>query len=182
MSGNEVTLHDKTFSVFINAEEIKVLTQKVAAQIESDLAGECPIFIGVLNGAVFFVTDLLRELKMDCELGFIGVSSYDGMKSKGKVTLNLPLEGGISGRTVVLVEDIVDSGLTLQFLLENMDEAKPKALKTAALLYKPDAFKGNYKVDYIGKEIPNDFVVGYGLDYNGIGRNLKDIYKLKQTT
>lgn len=179
MSQNEVTLHDKTFSVYISAEEIRELTKKVAAEIERDLAGEKPVFVGVLNGAVFFVADLLRELKMDCELGFVGVSSYEGTKSKGQVTVNMPMDKGITGRVVVLIEDIVDSGLTLQYLLEKVSEAKPKALKTAALLYKPQAFKGSYKVDYIGKEIPNDFVVGYGLDYDGLGRNLKDIYKIK---
>lgn len=178
MSAGKVALHDKIFSIYISADEISAIVKRIAGEMESELVGEQPVFIGVLNGAVFFVTDLLRELQMNCEMGFIGVSSYEGMVSSGEVKLNAPLQMDIKDKVVVLVEDIIDSGRTVQWLIKELEEKQPKSLKVATLLYKPDAFKGDYKIDYIGREIPNDFVVGYGMDYDGLGRNLKDIYTI----
>lgn len=178
MNHKEVTLHDKSFSVFISADEIAEAVAGVARQIERDMAGETPIFIGVLNGSVLFMADLTRELDMNCELSFVRVSSYSGTSSTGDVKTLLGLNENIEGRTVVLVEDIIDSGLTVKHLLEVLAAYKPSTIKIATLLYKPNAFKGGYKIDYVGKEIPNEFVVGYGLDYDGLGRNLKDIYKI----
>lgn len=178
MEGKQVTLHDKDFSIYISAEEIAGINSRIARQLENDIEEENPVFIGVLNGSVLFAADLVRELQMHCEITFVRLSSYTGTASTGNVKTHLPLNENIEGRTVVIVEDIVDTGLTVKHLLEMIRAKKPKDVKVATLLYKPDAFKGGYKVDYIGKEIPNEFVVGYGLDYDGLGRNLKDIYKI----
>lgn len=178
MEGKEVTLHDKHFSIYISADEIRAIVSRVARQLEQDIEEENPIFIGVLNGSVLFAADLVRELQMHCEITFIRVSSYTGTASTGNVKTHLPLNENIAGRTVIIVEDIVDTGLTVRHLLEMIQAQNPSTVKVATLLYKPEAFKGGYKIDYIGKEIPNEFVVGYGLDYDGLGRNLKDIYKI----
>ncbi len=178
MSARQVTLHDKSFSVYFPSEDIRLAVQKVAGEIERDLNGETPLFIGVLNGVVPFAADLLREMQVDCEITFVKLSSYSGTKSTGQVSVDLGLNEKIAGRTIVVLEDIIDTGLTVEKILNLLEGENPKTVKVASLLYKPDAFKGNYKVDYVGKEIPNEFVVGYGLDYDGLGRNLKDIYKI----
>lgn len=173
-----VQLYDKQFSTYMTAEEIEKAVGEVAEKINSNLVGENPLFVCVLNGVFIFAADLLRKITIDCEVSFVKVSSYEGTASTGVVKTQIGLNEEIKGRTLVVVEDIVDSGNTIEKLLNTLKQEHPKEIKIAALLYKPSAFKKNFKIDYIGVEIPNDFVVGYGLDYNGLGRNLPEIYKI----
>lgn len=173
-----VQLHDKKFSSHISASEIDRIVQNVAAKINADLAGKNPLFVCVLNGVFLFAADLLRKIETPVEVSFIKVSSYEGTASSGEVKIQIGLKEDIRGRTIVLVEDIIDSGNTIAKLLPILESQQPEQIKIATLLFKPSAFKRDFKVDYTGMEIPNDFVVGYGLDYNGLGRNLPEIYKI----
>ena len=173
-----VQLHDKTFSEHISASEIESIVNKLATKINADLAGKNPLFVCVLNGVFLFAADLLRKIDTPCEVSFIKVSSYSGTASTGEVKTQIGLKEDIKGRTIVLVEDIIDSGNTIDKLLPILKSQQPEQIKIATLLFKPLAFKKDFKIDYIGMEIPNDFVVGYGLDYNGLGRNLPEIYKI----
>lgn len=177
-TGKTVQLQDKKFSTYKTAEEINAAVQRLADQINTELQNENPLFVCVLNGVFLFAADLLRKIETDCEVSFVKVSSYDGTASSGVVKTQIGLNEEIKGRTIVLVEDIIDTGNTVDKLLKVLSQEEPKQIKVAALLFKPSAFQKNYKVDYIGMEIQNDFVVGYGLDYNGLGRNLPDIYKI----
>jgi hypoxanthine phosphoribosyltransferase len=174
----KITLHDKTFALSIANADIQTAIAKVARQINADMAGECPLFISLLNGAFMFTADLLRLMDLVCEVSFIKYSSYVGTQSSGKITELIGLNADIGNRTVIILEDIIDTGTTIAKLLEDLKPLRPKAVKIATMLYKPAAFRENFRIDYVGMEIPNDFIVGYGLDYNEIGRNLKDIYVL----
>jgi hypoxanthine phosphoribosyltransferase len=142
------------------------------------LENDFPIFLVVLNGSFMFAADLLKEVTIPCEISFIKVASYHGTSSTGNVTELIGLTEDITGRTVVIVEDIVDTGITLERLMNVLTRKKVKQIKIATVLLKPQSYKKEFKVDYVGIEIPNDFVVGYGLDYDGLGRNLKEIYVL----
>jgi hypoxanthine phosphoribosyltransferase len=173
-----VQLHDKKFAPHISATEIDKAVTSIASAINTDLADKNPLFVCVLNGVFLFAADLLRKIETPCEVSFIKVSSYEGTSSTGEVKTQIGLKEDIKGRTIVLVEDIIDSGNTIAKLLPLLEAEKPAAIKIATLLFKPSAFKKDFKIDYIGMEIPNDFVVGYGLDYNGLGRNLPEIYKI----
>jgi hypoxanthine phosphoribosyltransferase len=173
-----VQLYDKRFASHISATEIDSAVQKIAAQINTELAEKNPLFVCVLNGVFLFAADLLRKIETPCEVSFIKVSSYEGTASTGEVKTQIGLKENIKGRTIVLVEDIIDSGNTIAKLLPILEREQPAAIKIATLLFKPSAFKRDFKIDYTGMEIPNDFVVGYGLDYNGLGRNLPEIYKI----
>ncbi len=174
----KVTLHDKTFALSIPHIDIQRAIDKVAAQINKDMGGETPVFLGLLNGAFMFAADLLKQIEGPCEISFIKYTSYTGTRSGGSVSELIGLNRELKGRTVIILEDIIDTGLTVGKLLNDLATKRPKQIKIATLLYKPDAFKGNYNIDYIGMSIPNDFIVGYGLDYDDLGRNLKDIYTL----
>jgi len=174
----KVTLHDKTFSISIPYAEIQQAIEKVAAQINRDMVGETPIFVGLLNGAFMFAADLLKLVEIPAEVSFIKYSSYQGTQSSGEVSELIGLNTNLKGRTVIIIEDIIDTGTTVTKLLKDLQSKELKQVKIATLLFKPEAFKGNYAVDYIGFSIPNDFIVGYGLDYDELGRNLKDIYTL----
>ncbi len=174
----KVTLHDKTFEVSISNTEIQKAIDKVAAQITKDMGNDIPVFVGMLNGAFMFAADLLKQIEIPCEISFIKYASYAGTQSLGKVSELIGLNMDLKGRTVIILEDIIDTGLTIDSLLKNLQGKEIKEIKIATMLFKPDAFKGNYKVDYVGISISNDFIVGYGLDYDGLGRNLKDIYTL----
>ena len=176
----KVTLHDKTFALSIPDTEIQQAVERVAAQINKDMAGETPVFVGLLNGAFMFAADLLKLIEAPCEVSFIKYSSYVGTQSVGEVSELIGLNTDLKNRTVIILEDIIDTGLTISRLLNDLQSKGLKQVKIATLLFKPDAFKGNYSVDYIGMSIPNDFIVGYGLDYDELGRNLKDIYTLVQ--
>lgn len=174
-----LTLHDKEFELSIPYAEIAKAIEQVALQITQDLKNEPnPVFLSVLNGAFMFTSDLIKHIPFNCEVSFIKLASYLGTASSGEVTEILGLDTIIEGRTVVVIEDIVDSGNTLEKLVDTLMIKRPKQLKIATLLYKPDAYSKNIKIDYIGKSIPNNFIVGFGLDYNKLGRNYPDIYTL----
>jgi hypoxanthine phosphoribosyltransferase len=182
MNSREVTLHDKTFTVIIDSGVIQKRITELAATINSEYEGRKPIVIGVLNGAVLFTADLFRQLTIPCELSFLRVASYhNGMTSSGTVKSVLGLRESIAGRHVILVEDIVDSGETARHLFDELKKLEPASIKLATALFKPKALKYDLKPDFVGFEVGNDFLVGYGLDYDGLGRNLNDIYVLKST-
>lgn len=170
-----VTLKDKQFKPYINSEQIEVAVKKVAQQINTDLKNELPLFIAVLNGSFMFAADLMKQIEIPCEISFVKMASYHGTESTGKVNELIGLNQNIEGRTVVVIEDIVDTGNTIEKLTSMLKDKKVKSFKIATALFKPSVYKKDIKIDYVGIEIPNDFVVGYGLDYDGLGRNLKDI-------
>ena len=173
-----IKVKDKIFKVSITSKEIQVAIKKIAKKIDDDLNGKNPLFLVVLNGAFVFAADLLRNVKMDCEVSFVKLSSYVGTQSTNTVRELIGLDKALTGRTVVVVEDIIDTGVTMAHTLPKLKDLGAKDVKIATLLFKPEAFKKSYKIDYIGIEIPNDFIVGYGLDYDGFGRNYAEIYKI----
>lgn len=173
-----VKLHDKEFELFISREQIKEAVRNVATQLEPELKFKNPVFVVVLGGAFLFAADLVREVPFTCEISFVRVSSYEGTDSTGVVKEVLGLNQDISDRHVVIVEDIVDTGKTIEVLAEKIYSLYPASVRIATFLFKPNAYKGTKRVDFKGIEIPDDFVVGYGLDYNGQGRNLDQIYRL----
>jgi hypoxanthine phosphoribosyltransferase len=179
MATQSVTCHDKTFDIYLPEAEILKDIKNVAQKINADYAGKNPIFVAVLNGSFMFASDLLKEVTIPCEISFIKVSSYENTASTGLVKELMGLKEDIAGRHVVLLEDIVDTGNTMVTLFEILQIRKPASIEIASLLLKPDCLQHDLEVKYIGRKIPNDFVIGYGLDYNGLGRNLKDIYKVK---
>ena len=171
-----IRIHDKSFRPFITAAEIHKAVTSLAVKMNKDLAGKKPLFLAVLNGSFLFAADLMREMKMDCEVSFVKLSSYEGSATTGKVKELIGLDRDISGRVVVIIEDIVDTGITLEALHTQLSKANPAEIRTATLLFKPKAYQKKIAVDYPAIEVPNDFLVGYGLDYDGLGRNLADIY------
>ncbi|TND09956.1 MAG: hypoxanthine phosphoribosyltransferase [Bacteroidetes bacterium] len=176
---DSITLGDKSFIPYIPEAKILESIGQVAARINRDLEGKRPLFLVVLNGAFLFAADLLRHISLDCEVSFVKLASYHGTASSGAVKQLIGLNEQLKGRTVVIVEDIVDTGITLENIVDQLKAQEPGAIYTAALLFKPDAYKKNLPVDYVGMEIPNAFIVGYGLDYNGLGRNLRNIYVVR---
>lgn len=175
-----IQLHDKQFVPFISAQEIDFAIATMAAQIEADFADEIPVFVGVLNGAFMVVSDFMKHYKRPCEVSFIKLASYEGMDSTNEVKQLIGLNQNLEGRTVVVLEDIVDTGNTIEELKDLFKKQNVKHFKIATLFFKPDAYKKNIKIDYIGIRIPNEFIVGFGLDYDGLGRNLPEVYQLKQ--
>ncbi len=173
-----VQVKDKFFEIYIEEPKIMTAIQAIADQINHDLKDENPIFIAVLNGAFMFASDLMKAVSIPCEITFTRVSSYVGMNSTGQMKSMMGLPDHLENRTVVLIEDIVDTGNTIEYLTKQLLHSKVKDVKIATLLFKPKAYKKEIHVDYIGLEIPNDFVVGFGLDYDGQGRNLRSIYSL----
>ena len=173
-----VKLGDLYFKPFIGAEEIQERVKALGGQISKDYGFESFIALVVLKGGIVFGVDLLRTIKQPVELEFWQLESYHGTSQSGQVIEKLPLNEKLSGKNILVIEDIVDTGDTVALLRQKLQELEVKSIKVATALYKPLAFKHNYKLDYIGFEIENDFVVGYGLDYNGLGRGLPDIYKL----
>ena len=176
-----ITLNGLQFQEYISEATLLKAIDEVATQIISDFKGKEPVFLVVLNGAYKFATELLSRFEGDCEIEFIKMSSYDGTSSTGQVQTHIPLEADLEEREVVIVEDIVDSGNTIEKITQMMVQAGVNKYRIASLFYKPEAYTKEYKIHYVGLEIPNDFIVGYGLDYNGLGRNLNAIYKLKTT-
>ncbi len=177
----EVKLHDKTFVKSIDEQSIQKQIEHLATRISLDFADKNPLFLAVLNGSFMFASDLMKQLDFPCEIEFIKVSSYQGTSSTQQVTDAIGVsENRIANRTVVIIEDIVDTGHTIEHLFRYLQNQKAKEIDVATLLFKPDAYKKELPVNYIAITIPNDFVVGYGLDYNQLGRNLKHIYKLKE--
>ena len=173
-------LHDKQFIPFISAQEIDFAISKIAAHVADDFADEIPVFVGVLNGSFMVVSDFMKHYKSPCEVSFIKMASYEGTVSTNDVKQLIGLDYDLNGRTVVVIEDIVDTGNTLVALKELFKKQNVKHFKIATLFFKPEAFKQDIKIDYIGIRIPNKFIVGFGLDYDGLGRNLPEIYQLKE--
>ncbi len=172
----QITVKDKQFILSISNEEIQNSVQKVADRINADYAGKEIFFIGVLNGVFMYAADLLKKITVPCQISFTKVASYHGTQSTGAVKQLIGMPEGIEGRYVVILEDIVDTGFTMREILNQLQAHKPADIKIATLLFKPNSFKESYKVDYRAMEIPDAFIVGYGLDYDGYGRNLPDIY------
>lgn len=175
-----VKLKDKHFKRFLSAEDIERAINFIGDKMNSDFAGKKPLFISVLNGSFLFAADLMKTLTIDCEITFVKLASYQGTQSTGNVRTLIGFDEPIENRTVVILEDIVDTGNTLEHLVARLKELKPLEIKVASLLYKPEAYTKDIPVDYVGFNVANDFLVGYGLDYDGLGRNLRDIYKLEE--
>lgn len=175
-----IQLHDKRFVAFISSEELDFAVKGMAKRITDDLGGETPVFVGVLNGAFLFLADLVKSYRGLCEVEFVRMASYEGTGSTGRVSQLIGLNKDLKGRTVVLVEDIVDTGNTIVALRKLVKEQQPAHLKIATLFLKPDVYDKDVKLDYVGIRIPDKFIVGYGLDYDGLGRNLPDVYQLAE--
>ena len=175
---NNIQIHDKSFEILLTNDSISKRTRLIGIQLNVDYENRCPIFIGVLNGSFLFMADLLKEIDIACEVGFIKVSSYQGTESTGNIQEVFGLPTDLQGRDIILVEDIVDTGLTISHIVEKVKAQEPASISVCTLLSKPTAIKQPIdELIYVGFEIPNEFVVGYGLDYDGLGRNLKDIYR-----
>lgn len=175
---HKIQVEDKEFEIFLENDTINKRIRLMGIQMNVDYEKKCPLFIGVLNGSFLFMADLIKEVNIPCEVAFMRVASYEGASSSGQVKELIGLPENIEGRDIIVVEDIVDTGLTLTHILKTIKDQNPASVKVASLLLKPSALK--YEIEdlvYIGFEIPNEFVVGYGLDYNGLGRNLTDIYR-----
>lgn len=173
-----VTVHDKQFEIYLTESVILERVRDIAAKINSDYSGKKPLFIAILNGSFMFAADLFKSLDIPAEICFIKLASYKGMKSSGNVVTSIGLEDDLFGRDVIIVEDIVDTGKTLHNFLPKLLHQQPRSLKIATLLHKSAATEYPLTLDYVGFDIPNKFVVGYGLDYDGQGRNLKEIYQV----
>jgi hypoxanthine phosphoribosyltransferase len=173
-----IQVHDKQFEPYLAANTISERIKSLAAQLSADYTGRKPLFIAILNGSFMFASDLFKELTIDAEICFIKLASYKGTKSTGHVITAIGMDMDIFGREVVILEDIVDTGKTLSEFLPQLKHQQPASMKIVALLHKPEATVFPIKIDYLGFSIPNKFVVGYGLDYDGLGRNIREIYKL----
>ncbi len=176
----KVRVRDKEFSLFLTAADIEKAVHQVAEMINLEMQGKDPLFLCVLNGAFIFASDLLKKISLDCEISFVKLSSYVGTSTTNTVRELIGLDMNLDGRTVIVIEDIIDTGLTMAYTLEKLRNLGAADVRIASLLFKPEAFRENYPIDYVGIVIPNEFIVGYGLDYNGHGRNLPDIYKIIQ--
>lgn len=174
-----IKLHDLYFKPFISAEKIDEAVQEMADQISLDLGDVIPVFVGILNGSFMFVSDFVKKYPKPCEVTFIKLASYEGVKSTEDIQRLIGLTQDLTGREVVILEDIIDSGNTLEEVHRIFENENVKSLKIATLFYKPEAYNKDYKLHYIGIKIPNKFIVGYGLDYNGLGRDLPEVYQLK---
>ncbi|MFM2137751.1 MAG: hypoxanthine phosphoribosyltransferase [Bacteroidota bacterium] len=173
-----VTVHDKSFEVYLDANIIRERVTELGARISQDYAGRRPLFLAILNGSFMFASDLFKQLQIEAEICFIKLASYKGTKSSGNVVTHIGLEEDLFGRDVIILEDIVDTGHTLHHFLPTIGHRQLGSLKIATLLHKWEATVHDLQLDYVGFRIPNKFVVGYGLDYNGLGRNLPAIYQL----
>ena len=171
-----IQVKDRKFTISITEEEILKQVDRVAAEINRDFAGKNPLFLSVLNGAFMFTSDLMKRITIPCEVQFVKLSSYDGMDTTGKVKKMIGLNDDIKGRSVVIVEDIVDTGITMKNLLDDLKTQEPAEVDVCALLVKPEKLKVELELKYVAMQIPNGFILGYGLDYDGYGRNYPNIY------
>jgi hypoxanthine phosphoribosyltransferase len=174
----KITLKDKTFELSIPYAKILEAIEAIAQKINIDFAGKEPLFLVILNGSFMFSADLMKKISVDCQVSFVKLASYAGTQTTHTVKKLIGLNEEIKGRSVIILEDIIDTGITMENLLEEIGFFKPDSISIATLLFKPKAMTKDIAIDYVGIEIPNDFIVGYGLDYDGLGRNLKDIYKI----
>lgn len=173
-----IKINDKTFEPYVSAEELNQIAERMASEVYQDLQESRPIFIAVLNGSFMFAADFLRHYKGECEISFVKMASYQGTQSTGKVHQLIGLSTPVEGRDVVILEDIIDTGNTLEEIYRLFENQKVKSFRIATLFFKPDAYKKDLKIDYVGKPIPNRFIVGYGLDFDEIARNLPQVYQL----
>ncbi len=173
-----IKVHDKTFDIFLSGATIQERVKSIAETINKEYEGKRPLFIAILNGSFMFAADLFKHLTIDTEISFIKLASYKGMKSTGNVITSIGLDADLFGKDVIIIDDIVDTGKTLYNFLPKLKHQHPASLKIAALLHKPEATKFPLTLDYVGFSIPDKFVVGYGLDYDGMGRNLREIYQV----
>ncbi|HAF28837.1 MAG TPA: hypoxanthine phosphoribosyltransferase [Bacteroidales bacterium] len=175
----QVKLKDKEFRVSITSDKIQEAVDQIAKKINNDYKGkDVPLFISILNGSFMFTADLFKHIDFVCEVTFLKLTSYRGTASTGAVRQLIGVNEAIEGRDVIVLEDIVDTGITLEQILGQLKSFEPASVRVATLLFKPEAYLKDLKIDYVGMEIPNDFIIGYGLDYDGLGRNLADIYTL----
>ena len=176
MPSNRIRVHDKTFEISISEAEIQKEVTRLADEINRDLADKDPVFLGILNGAFMFASDLFKQLDFPTQITFLKLASYSGTSSSGSVKQLIGINMDLKDRVVVIIEDIVDTGITLDTILRQLSGYQPKQLVVATFLHKPDCTKRKVSLDYVGICIPDNFVVGYGLDYDGYGRNYKDLY------
>ncbi len=173
-----VRIHDREFKKEIPHDRILGAIERISEAVNKDYGDSSPLFLCVLNGSFMFAAELLKLYKGPCEISFIKLSSYTGTSTTEEVKTVIGLNEEIAGRDIIILEDIIDSGITIAHLVDDLTKYKPQSIRVATLLLKPDAVRTGIQPDYVGLEIPNDFIVGFGLDYNGFGRNLKDIYKI----
>jgi hypoxanthine phosphoribosyltransferase len=178
MQKEKVKVHDKEFEIFIPEQEILKQVARIANEMNKDLADQDPIFLGILNGAFMFASDLYKQLNFPCQITFLKLASYSGTRSTGTVKQLIGINVELKDRVVVVLEDIVDTGVTLETIIRQLSGYQPAEIKVATFLHKPEATIREVDLDYVGLEIPNDFILGYGLDYDGYGRNFKEIYQL----
>ena len=174
-----IKIKDKEFVPMISEAEIKERVKAVAQQISKDMEGKNPLLLAVLNGSFVFAADLMREITIPCEISFVKLASYQGTTSTGKVKEVIGINEDLSGRTIIIVEDIVESGLTMKRMIESIGTRNPESVNICTLLLKPDRLKTDLDIKYVAFSIPNDFILGYGLDYDQQAKGLKDIYVLK---
>ena len=177
---SSIKIKDKTFKVSIPEAQIKARVKELAQQMSRDLEGKNPLFLGVLNGAFIFAADLMREMTIPCEISFVKLASYQGTTSTGTIKEVIGINEDLTGRTVVIIEDIVESGLTIKRMMDQLGTRNPASVQVCTLFFKPDRLKEDLKLDYVAFKIPNDFILGYGLDYDQAARGLKDIYTLSE--
>ena len=176
-----VTLHDKHFEPYVDEADVAKAIDTLAAKVAKDYSDKTPLFIGVLNGSYFFASELLKRLDIQCEISFVKVASYHGTRSSGQVTDLIGLNERLEGRHVVVLEDIVDTGNTVRHIMDALKEHHPASVSIAALLFKPDAYTHDIPIEHVAVRIPNAFVVGSGLDHDGLGRNLPGIYQITKS-
>ena len=177
---DRIQLLDKTFKVMIPAEEIDKAVGRVAEQLNVRYEGKTPVFLGVLSGSFLFLSDLVRKTTFNSQLAFVKISSYEGTESTGNVKQQFGVDFDIEGRDIIIVEDIVETGHSMNYLLDHLRKKNPASISICTLFFKPEKFLYEYDIDYTALSIGNEFIVGYGLDYNQLGRNLKDIYVVEE--
>lgn len=175
---DKIRLKDKEFELFIPEKEIKEAIARMAREIKADMGDSNPLFVGILNGGFMFAAELMKEMDVRYEITFARYSSYRGLNTTGVVREIMPVQVDVKGRTLILLEDIIDTGYTMQFVMDKLRNDGATDVKLATMLFKPDSLKCDLKPDYVGLQIPGDFIVGYGLDYDGLGRGYRDIYKV----
>ena len=173
-----ITLGDKSFRPYITEAQIQSAVKRIAEKINNDFKDKCPLIVPVLNGSFMFASDLMKHLTCQCHITFIKASSYKGTESTGSLATLIGINEDITGRDVIILEDIIDTGHTLAKIIPSIKALGPATVRVGTLLFKPKALKADISIDYTGIEIPNEFIVGYGLDYDGLGRNLKEIYQV----